>query len=55
VFPRHSLGSPGALWTQIYSVNAQGDIVGAFEDESGVHGFRGTPAGRLEPDSPADE
>jgi len=41
---------PGAFWTDIYSVNANGDIVGAYEDESGVHGFRGTPAGRLEPD-----
>jgi len=41
---------PGASWTNIYSVNAMGDIVGAFEDENGVHGFRGTPAGRLEPD-----
>jgi uncharacterized membrane protein len=41
---------PGALWTDIYSVNSFGDIVGAFEDETGVHGFRGTPAGRLEPD-----
>jgi len=42
---------PGAYWTDIYSINTQGDIVGAFEDETGVHGFRGTPAGRLEPDA----
>lgn len=41
---------PGAYWTDIYSINTQGDIVGAFEDDAGVHGFRGTPAGRLEPD-----
>ena len=45
---------PDSLWTDIYSVDAKGNIVGAFEDASGVHGFRGTPAGRLEPDS-ADE
>jgi hypothetical protein len=41
---------PGAFWTDIYSINTQGDIVGAFEDDAGIHGFRGTPAGRLEPD-----
>ena len=45
---------PGSSWTDIYGVNAMGDIVGAFEDENGVHGFRGTPAGRLLPDSPEE-
>lgn len=34
---------PGAFWTEIYSVNAQGQVVGAYEDEDGVHGFVGTP------------
>jgi hypothetical protein len=33
---------------------AMGDIVGTFEDENGIHGFRGTPAGRLLPDDPAE-
>jgi uncharacterized membrane protein len=53
VLSRHgytTVDVPGADWTDIYSVNAAGDIVGAYEDETGVHGFRGTPAGRLEPD-----
>jgi uncharacterized membrane protein len=45
---------PGASWTNLFSVNAMGDVVGAFEDENGVHGLRGTPAGRLLPDSPEE-
>jgi hypothetical protein len=33
-----------AMWTQIYSVSAQGQIVGAYADEEGVqHGFVATP------------
>ena len=47
---------PGSAWTEIYAVNSMGDISGAFEDENGVvHGFRGTPAGRLLPDPPVEE
>jgi len=34
----------GSLWTEVYSINAKGEIVGAYEDEDGIHGFRGTPA-----------
>lgn len=34
---------PGAIWTEIYSINAQGQIVGAYEDADGVHGFVGVP------------
>ena len=34
---------PGADWTEVYSINAKGEIVGAYEDADGVHGFRGTP------------
>jgi probable HAF family extracellular repeat protein len=50
-----TINVPGATWTDIYSVNPMGDIVGAFEDSDGnVHGFRGTPAGRLLPDPPAE-
>ena len=45
---------PNSFWTEIYSVNANGDIVGAFGDASGIHAFRGTPAGRLVPDAPAE-
>jgi probable HAF family extracellular repeat protein len=45
---------PDSLWTDIYSIDANGNIVGAFEDASGVHGFRGTPSGQLLPDVPAD-
>ena len=45
---------PNSLWTDIYSIDANGNIVGAFEDATGVHGFRGTPSGRLVPDAPAD-
>lgn len=35
---------PDSFWTEIYSINDKGEIVGAFEDENGVHGFRGKPA-----------
>lgn len=34
---------PGALWTAVTSINSKGEIVGAYEDENGVHGFKGTP------------
>ena len=34
----------GSLWTEVYSMNAKDEIVGAYEDEDGIHGFRGTPA-----------
>ena len=34
---------PAAYWTEIYSINAMGVIVGAYEDGIGVHGFVGTP------------
>jgi len=30
--------------TMMHSINAKGEIVGAYEDEDGIHGFRGTPA-----------
>ena len=36
VFAAHA-----AIWTDIYSINSDGDIVGAYEDASGVHGFIG--------------
>ena len=46
---------PGASWTNVFSVNAMGDIVGAFGDsDDNIHGFEGTPAGRLLPDPPAE-
>jgi hypothetical protein len=35
---------PGSFWTEIYSINAKGEIVGAYEDADGIHGFLGTPA-----------
>jgi uncharacterized membrane protein len=35
---------PGSQWTEVYSINAIGEIVGAFEDAHGVHGFVGSPA-----------
>jgi uncharacterized membrane protein len=34
---------PGAIWTQIYSISDNGEVVGAYEDETGIHGFVGTP------------
>jgi probable HAF family extracellular repeat protein len=34
---------PGAFWTDVYAINATGEVVGAYEDEDGVHGFVGTP------------
>jgi uncharacterized membrane protein len=35
---------PGSVWTAVISINAKGEIVGAYEDEKGVHGFKGTLA-----------
>jgi hypothetical protein len=36
---------PGARWTEIDSINAQGQVVGACQDAAGaIHGFVGTPA-----------
>jgi probable HAF family extracellular repeat protein len=32
-----------AKWTEVYSINANGEVVGAYEDETGIHGFKGTP------------
>jgi probable HAF family extracellular repeat protein len=34
---------PGSFWTEVYSNNAKGEIVGAYEDAAGIHGFLGTP------------
>lgn len=35
---------PGSTRTEIYSINAKGEIVGVFDDEDGIsHGFVGTP------------
>jgi hypothetical protein len=30
---------PGAAWTQAYRMNAQGDLVGSYQDATGTHGF----------------
>jgi probable HAF family extracellular repeat protein len=49
-----TINVPDSSWTDIYSIDANGNIVGAFEDDKGVHGFRGTPSGRLVPDFPAE-
>jgi hypothetical protein len=36
---------PGAAWTHIDSINARGQMVGAYGDADGVqHGFVATPA-----------
>ncbi len=36
---------PGSVLTGIFSINAQGEIVGSYDDAGGVsHGFVGTPA-----------
>lgn len=32
---------PDAYWTEIYSINAVGDVVGEFEDASGIHAMTG--------------
>jgi len=38
------LDVPGAASTQVFSVNNRGEIVGSYDDSSGVtHGFLGTP------------
>jgi len=39
-----AIDAPGHLGAQIYGINAKGEIVGAFEDADGIHGFLGTPA-----------
>jgi hypothetical protein len=38
-----TLDIPGSLWTEIYSINALGEIEGAYEDADGIHGFVGFP------------
>jgi probable HAF family extracellular repeat protein len=39
-----SIDVPGSHWTEVYSINAKREIVGAFEDPAGVtRGFVGTP------------
>ena len=39
-----SINVPGALWTDVYSISADGDITGAFEDANGIHGFVASPS-----------
>jgi probable HAF family extracellular repeat protein len=35
---------PGSLWTEVYAINAKGEIAGAYEDAKGIHGFIGSPS-----------
>src|SRR5262249_4132643 len=34
---------PGSADTAVFSINAQGQIVGAYDDSTGEHGYVGTP------------
>jgi uncharacterized membrane protein len=36
-------GASGSFGTQAYGINNSGQIVGSFQDATGVHGFLGTP------------
>ena len=39
-----TINVPDAVWTDIYSIDAEGHIVGAYGDADGVvHGFVGKP------------
>ena len=42
---------PGSFWTEVYSINAKGEIVGAYEDADGVHGVLASACG-LSPGQP---
>ena len=37
---------PGASWTEVYSINGRGELVGTFEDATGIHGFVARPVCR---------
>jgi probable HAF family extracellular repeat protein len=45
---------PGAVWTDVYAINNKGEIVGAYEDAEGIHGFLGTPARGAKAATPGD-
>jgi uncharacterized membrane protein len=34
---------PGSTWTEAHRINDAGQIVGAYGDASGTHGFLATP------------